>query len=250
MASPFTPRTLSFLRSLARNNDREWFRARKGQYEQFVRAPLIALLSALARDFRRVAPELVADPKVSLFRIYRDTRFSDDKRPLKTHVAAHFPPRGAAKGTGAGLYVEIAPRWVWMGGGIYSPASADLRAIREHISETHPRLHRIATARPFTQVFGELAGDCLTRLPRGYAAGHPAASYLRHKQFLGARELPADFAVSPQFYPELLRTFQAAMPLVRFLNAALERRPAGPLLVDATSRRTSATAERDMLAWR
>jgi uncharacterized protein (TIGR02453 family) len=249
VASPFTARTLSFLRSLSRNNDRDWFRARKTQYEQVVRAPMVELLARLARDFRRVAPELVSDPKVSLYRIYRDTRFSEDKRPLKTHVAAHFPPRGAARGTGAGLYVEIAPRWVWIGGGMYMPDPAELRVIREHISDTHPRLHRIATARPFTQVFGELAGDRLTRLPRGYAPEHPAATYLRYKQFLAARELPPEFAVSDGFYPELLRTFRAAMPLVRFLNAALERRPAGPLLVDDAPRRTGATG-RDLTAWR
>jgi len=90
---PFTPKTLAFLRALKRNNDREWFKARKDDYEQHVREPMIMLLARLADDFRRFAPELVADPKVSLYRIYRDTRFSADKTPLKTNVAAHFPNR-------------------------------------------------------------------------------------------------------------------------------------------------------------
>ena len=109
MPSPFTPKTLSFLRSLKRNNDREWFRARKDDYEQHVRTPMVALLQQLARDLPGFAPDLVSDPRVCLFRIYRDTRFSNDKRPLKTNVAAHFPSRKFPKREGAGLYVEVAP---------------------------------------------------------------------------------------------------------------------------------------------
>ena len=109
MKSPFTQKTLSFLRSLKRNNDREWFRLRKPQYEQHVRGPMIAALERLAVDLKSFAPELVCDPRVSLYRIYRDTRFSADKTPLKTHVAAHFPLRGMARGEGAGLYFHVAP---------------------------------------------------------------------------------------------------------------------------------------------
>ena len=134
VTSPFTAKTLSFLRALKRNNDREWFRARKAEYDQHVRGPMIVLLERLAVDLRRFAPELVSDPKVSMYRIYRDTRFSHDKTPLKTHVAAHFPTRGFPRGEGAGLYVEIAPGWVWMGGGMYMPTTSDLQAIREHIA--------------------------------------------------------------------------------------------------------------------
>lgn len=223
--SPFTRKTLSFLRALERNNDREWFRARKPDYEQHVRGPMVELLHRLAADFRSFAPELVADPKVSLYRIYRDTRFSEDKRPLKTHAAAHFPVRGLPKGQGAGLYLEVAPTWVWIGGGLYMPAAADLRAIREHIATTHPKLHQVVRTRAFKDTIGELTGDRLTRVPRGYLADHPAADYLKFKQFLAGREFPADFAISETFYPELLRTFRAVAPLVRFLNAPLLDRP-------------------------
>ena len=103
MVSPFTRKTLSFLRSLTRHNDREWFRSRKDQYETHVRGPMVQLLAQLADDFRTFAPELVSDPRVSLYRIYRDTRFSGDKRPLKTHIAAHFPARGFARNEDAGM---------------------------------------------------------------------------------------------------------------------------------------------------
>jgi uncharacterized protein (TIGR02453 family) len=227
--SPFTRKTLSFLRALKRNNDREWFRVRKEQYEQHVRGPMISLLARLADDFRAFAPELIADPKVSLYRIYRDTRFSDDKTPLKTHVAAHFPARGFPRNEGAGLYLEIAPDWVWIGGGLYMPSSSDLQVIREHIATTHPQLHRLVRRPAFARVIPQLDGERLTRVPRGYLKEHPAAHYLQYKQFLAGREFDADFAIGTTFYTEVIRTFKAVAPLVRFLNVPMRERSAWTL---------------------
>lgn len=230
----FTKKTLSFLRALKRHNDRDWFREHKDDYETHVRQPMIDVLERLARDMRAFAPEIVSDPKVSLFRIYRDTRFSDDKRPLKTHIGAHFPDRELGRGMGAGLYFEIAPDWVWIGGGFYMPEPADLQAVREHIAATHPRLHRIATSAIFRWTFGQLDGARLSRVPRGYLKDHPAAHYLQFKQFLAGREFEPAFAAGRTFYPELLRTFRAAAPLVRFLNTPLRARLTQmPLLADA-----------------
>lgn len=238
MTSPFTSKTLSFLRALRRNNDRDWFRARKPEYERHVRGPMIELIGRVGTDLRRFAPELVADPKVSLYRIYRDTRFSDDKTPLKTNAAAVFPPRGFPRHEGAGLYVEIAPGWVWIGGGLYMPPTPALQAVRERIASTHPHLHRIVGGKTFKQTVGELQGDRLSRIPRGYAKDHPAAHYLQFKQFLAFREFKPEFAVSPEFYPSLIQTFQAISPLIRFLNAAIrEGVTQTPLLLDAESRR-------------
>ena len=221
MTSPFTRKTLAFLRALERNNDRDWFRARKPDYEQHVRGPMIELLARLASDLPRFAPELTSDPRVSLYRIYRDTRFSEDKSPLKTHIGAHFPAKGFPRNEGAGLYVEVAPRWVWMGGGLYMPSTADLRCIREHIASNHAKLHRIVTTPAFRRAVGSLGGDQLTRVPRGYLTDHPAAQYLRFRQFLAGREFEADFATTARFYPELLKIFRAVAPLVRFLNKPL-----------------------------
>jgi uncharacterized protein (TIGR02453 family) len=226
MSSTFTPKTLAFLRALKRNNDREWFRGRKDDYERHVRAPMIQAIERLSVDMGKFAPELVADPKRSLYRIYRDTRFSSDKTPLKTNVAASFPPRGFARHEGAGLYFEVAPTWTWIGGGLYMPPSPALHAVRASIATSHPRLHRIATAPAFRNTVGTLQGERLTRVPVGYRKDHPAAHYLQFKQFLGFREFPAEFATSPEFYPELLRTFKALVPMLRFLNDAMrEGRP-------------------------
>jgi uncharacterized protein (TIGR02453 family) len=173
----------------------------------------------------------VADPKVSLFRPYRDTRFSADKTPIKTHVAARFPSRAFARSEGAGLYVHVGVDEVWAGGGIYMPSAADLTAIRARIASTHPRLHRIVMAPRFRTAVGELSGDRLTRVPRGYATDHPAAHYLQFKQFIGGAEWEPAFATRATFYRELCAVFQAVAPLVTFLNDALlaKTAPAEPL---------------------
>ena len=118
----FTRKTIAFLRALKRNNDREWFRARKANYEAHVRGPMLALVARLAEDFHAFAPELLAEPRASLYRVYRDTRFSADKTPLKTHAAAHFPDRRLRK-AGAGLYFEVAPPGFRRKGGHCAPAS-------------------------------------------------------------------------------------------------------------------------------
>jgi uncharacterized protein (TIGR02453 family) len=221
MSSPFTAKTLSFLRSLKRNNSREWFRAHRDQYDTYVHAPVVSVIERLATDFRRFAPELEASPKKCLYRIYRDTRFSEDKTPLKTSVAASFRCRGFDRHTSAGLYFEVSPGWVWIGGGFYAPETAHLVRIREHISNTHPELHRIASAAAFRKAVGTLDGERLTRVPRGFQKDHPAAEYLKHRNFLAGREFPPEFATRTEFYPTLVATFRALMPLVRFLNEPL-----------------------------
>ena len=220
-SNPFTRETVSFLRALKRNNDREWFRAREDQYEQRVRGPMIAVVEQLAEDFRTVAPELIASPKYSLFRIYRDTRFSDNKKPLKTHAAAVFRHKALPKPQGAGLYFEIAPDWVWVGGGMWRPEPPELVRLREHIAGTWPDFRKVIGAPSFRRHLGALEGDTMTRVPRGYPSDHPAAAYLKHRQFYAGAEFPASLAYAREFYPTLLATFKALMPLVRFLNEPL-----------------------------
>src|SRR5262249_25859741 len=157
-----------FLRALKRNNNRDWFKARKAQYDGLLRGPMVELIERLAADFRAFAPDLVASPKISLYRIYRDTRFSDDKRPLKTHIAAVFPCRGLPKHQGAGLYLEVATGWVWIGGGMYAPETAQLQSVREHIFRNVKQLRTIVEAPSFRQVVGSLGGEQLQRVPRGF----------------------------------------------------------------------------------
>jgi uncharacterized protein (TIGR02453 family) len=222
----FTPRALTFLRGLKRNNDRTWFAARKDQYERDVRAPMTALVERLAVDLRRVAPDLVASPKVSLYRIYRDTRFSDDKSPFKTQVGAVFPHRDLPRHQGAGLYLEIGPAGTMIAGGIYMPQSPELQALREHLGASHARLRSLVESPAFKRHAGPVTGDSLRRVPRGFPPDHPAAEYLKRRQFLFGRNYPAAFATDKKFYREVVTLFELMAPAVNFLNEPLVARAA------------------------
>src|SRR5262245_61887619 len=164
----FGPEALTFLRALKRNNRREWFQPRKEDYERFVRAPMIAIVHRLAGDMRAFAPEVVVDPKRAVFRIYRDTRFSSDKTPYKTHIAASFPWRGVERHEGAGLYFHVSPTEVWIGGGLYAPETAQLQAVREHLASNLRRLKSIVASVSFKRTVGEVEGEKLQRVPRGF----------------------------------------------------------------------------------
>jgi len=219
----FPTEGLQFLRSLKRNNRREWFNERKQTYEECVREPMHAIVEAIAPELDRFAPDIIASPKVSLFRIYRDTRFSKDKSPYKTHVAASFPPKGMAKHQGAGLYFHIAPTEFLIGGGLYSPDPKDVPVVRGHIAEHFRQFQSIISAPRFRKMFGEISGAQLMRVPQGYAKDHPAAHYLRFKQFLATRTLPVTAATTGSFGTTVLETFRTLYPLIRFLNEPIHK---------------------------
>ena len=217
----FTPATLKFLRALKRNNRRDWFNAHSDDYEAHVREPMTVIIERLGVDFRAFAPELVASPRVSLYRIYRDTRFSENKAPYKTHVAAVFPTRSLAKHEGAGLYFHISPEEVWIGGGMYAPQMPQLLAVRGHIATNVKRLRTIVESPAFRRQVGHLEGERLQRVPRGFPKDHEAAEFLKFRQFLAGREFPTALATSPGFYRTLITVFRRVAPLARFLNEPL-----------------------------
>jgi uncharacterized protein (TIGR02453 family) len=219
----FPSEGLKFLRSLKRNNNREWFQEHKGIYEQHLKRPMTELISALAKDFQEFAPEMIASPKVSAYRIYRDTRFSSDKSPYKTHVAAVFPRTGLGKHEGAGFYLHIDPSELLIAGGLYMPLPEDLNAVRQAIAADFRTFSKIIGARDFRKLFGAVQGERLSRVPRAFPPDHPAAEYLKCKQYLAARTLPATDAVSPSFYSLVRDTFRTMTPFIRFLNAPIVR---------------------------
>jgi len=191
------------------------------------------LVQALASEFAAFAPEIAASPKVSLYRIHRDTRFSKDKSPYKTHAAAVFPHRALEKNQGAGFYLHIAPTEFLIGGGMYSPSPEDLAAVRHHIGIHHKRLTAILKVPRFRRIFGALSGEQLVRVPRGFPPDHAAAELLRHKQFLAFRTLPSQTAATAQFGAIVLESFRTLHPLLQFLNEPIVK------MQDAKSRRAA-----------
>jgi uncharacterized protein (TIGR02453 family) len=216
MLPVFPKEGLQFLRSLKRNNNRAWFNARKALYERAVKRPMEDFAAALAEDFARFAPEVQV--KGSVFRIYRDTRFSKDKSPYKTHAAASFRPSAFGRHEGAGFYFHIAPDEVWIGGGLYMPLPEDLRAVRSHIAENHEAFADIISNRRFKRLFGSVTGESLSRVPRGFPSNHPVAEFLMLKQYLAGRDVAPDAAVKPDFYKLLVETFETMAPFIRFIN--------------------------------
>src|SRR5262244_2149259 len=173
--SGFPKEGLRFLRELKRNNNREWFQEHKRIYEESLKRPMAELIATVAADFQKFAPEMVSSPKSSAYRIYRDTRFSKDKSPYKTHIAAVFPRAGLGKHEGAGFYLHISTSELLLGGGLYMPSPEDLNAVRQEIADDAESFMRIVDSRPFRKLFGSVDGERLSRVPRGFAAGHPAA---------------------------------------------------------------------------
>ena len=220
----FPPEALQFFRGLARHNNREWFQPRKMLFEEKVKQPMRALVEALNGELRKFAPAYVSDPDKAVYRIYRDTRFSKDKTPYKSHIAASFDRRGGNGHGDAGYYVAISQKEAAIGGGIYMPDPAALLAIRNHIAEHHAELRRLLKARAVKELLGEMQGERLSRVPKGFCSEHPSADLLRFKQFFLYVELPPELATTPEFFGEIVKRFRAMRPFLDFLSAPLGTR--------------------------
>lgn len=225
----FGPGALTFLRSLARNNRREWFEANRGRYETEVKRPLQILVEEIDARLGELAPEMVGNPKRSIFRIHRDVRFSKDKSPYKTNAAAWFYHRdaGHAVGTqavhgGAGFYFQIAPRECIVAGGIWMPPGEALKELRQAIADDPDALRSILRKPAFRRAFGTLSDEAvLKRTPRAFDPEHPAADLLRYKSFTVSREIPETDILSPRLPDMVARQYATMLPLVRWLNRVL-----------------------------
>ena len=225
----FTPAAIRFLSSLERNNTREWFQAHRDAYERDVREPLAAFVEEMDVRFAALAPEIVGDPKRSLFRIHRDVRFSSDKSPYKTNAACWFYHGDAGRGVGsttphggAGFYFHLEPGGSMIGGGIWMPPRPTLARIREQLDEDHRALARLLADAALKRRLGGLDESAmLTRMPRGYAVDHPAAALLRHQSFTVGRALSDAELFSPRLADVLARDYARLVPFVRWFNNAL-----------------------------
>lgn len=218
----FPPECVTFLRKLKKNNNREWFNVHKSEYEDFVKLPMQSFIASMKQSFLKIAPEIDADPKHSMFRIYRDTRFSKNKLPYKTHVAAVFHPKGRWQGS-AGFYVHIEPGAVYAGGGIYMPDSNQLKLIRKSIDERSDEFLSIVESGTFKKKFKSLEGEKLQRAPLGFPVDHPMIEWLKYKSFFTGVELKEQECYSPEFVDRITKIYRDLLSLIRFLNEALKK---------------------------
>jgi uncharacterized protein (TIGR02453 family) len=218
----FPKEGLQFLKKLKRNNKRTWFESHKHEYEEYLKLPMQSFIFSLQPHFQSFAPEFDLSPKRSIFRIYRDIRFSNDKTPYKTHIAAHFVLRGKEKGfVGSGYYFHIEPGEVFIGGGIYMPGSDQLKGIRRAIVQHSDEFLSILNDRRFKKQFGKLEGNRLQRVPKGYDETHLLADWLKLKQFFVGKSLAESSCYKTSLVETIAAVCKDAAPLVRFLNRAV-----------------------------
>ena len=234
----FTPRAFTFLRGLTRNNAKPWFEDHRIAYENEIKAPLLSLIEEMDARLAEIAPEMIGDRRRSMFRIHRDVRFSNDKRPYKTNAACWFFHRDALRARaaetagstahgGAGFYFQLAPRDCWIGGGMWMPPRAALNKIREALVDDVDTFVEIVDAPAFKRRFGELSTDAkLTRIPRGYDAGGAADELLKLQSFTAGRQIDDAEALGSALVDRLVEDYRALVPLVRWINGALGLKPA------------------------
>jgi uncharacterized protein (TIGR02453 family) len=215
----FTPDLFAFLVELEAHNDRTWFQANKDRYEAQARDPMLRFIAALGEPLQAISKHFDADPRPqggSMFRIYRDTRFSKDKTPYKTHVAAQFRHRACSEGVhGPGFYLHLEPGGCFAGGGLWHPEPESLRQIRDHLV-SHTKAWKTLRDSGL-----EIEGECLKRVPQGFSPEHPFAEDLKLKDFYTSTALTDRQVCSGDFLERVAGAFQVAAPLVAFLSKAM-----------------------------
>jgi uncharacterized protein (TIGR02453 family) len=217
----FREEALRFLRSLRRNNRRDWFDPRKPQFERELKAPMLALIETINHAMAEFAPEHLRPPQKCMMRIYRDIRFSPDKRPYKSHVSAWWARQGLEKTSGAGYYMHIAPDEVIIAAGVYMPEREQLRAIRDYLLVHHEEVRALWHDRRLRRVMSGMNCLPLTRAPKGFPAEHPAMDLLLCRQWGVEATLTPEIALETKFAEEIIRRFRLAAPLVDALNTPL-----------------------------
>lgn len=223
MPRHFSRATFTFLKDLADNNDRDWFQANKTRYEDVVRDPALRFITDFGPRLKSISRHFRADPRPvggSLFRIYRDTRFSKDKSPYKTYTGIQFRHDSGKDAHAPGFYLHLEPKSVFVGVGTWHPDSPSLKKIREHIVEDPAGWGR-AKGKRFSSHF-TLAGDSLKRPPKGFDPEHRLIEDLKRKDFIGVCQLSQNRVLQAEFLDEFEEIAKAGVPLIRFLCRALD----------------------------
>jgi uncharacterized protein (TIGR02453 family) len=214
----------AFFRELKQNNERSWFEANKQRFKDSVQFPMSHFIEAMAPRLAKISKNFRADPRTnggSMFRIYRDVRFSKDKRPYKEHAACHFRHLSAKDVHAPGYYMHFADDEIFVGGGMYMPEPPALANIRDAIVKSPAKWKGVVADRTLVKTFGAISSeDTLTRPPRGYNPDHPFIEDIKKKSFFVGRDFPRQTAQSPKLLDEVAETFRAATPLMKFLCSA------------------------------
>jgi uncharacterized protein (TIGR02453 family) len=222
-AAHFSPRLFAFLRELKRHNDRDWFAAHKERYERDVREPMLRFIADAAEPLGRISRAISADPRPSggsLFPIHRDTRFSKDKSPYKTHAAAHFRHRAAKDVHAPGYYLHLEPGRVLAGVGLWRPDPPTLLAIRAALVRQPDAWKKAIGGKAFRAAC-RMDGESAARVPRGFPADHPLAEDLKRKDFTALADFTEREAASPAFLKRYVEFCRATAALNAFLAEAL-----------------------------
>ena len=223
-ASPyFTAATFKFLRDLANNNNREWFADNKERFEEKLREPALTFIRDFESYLHKVSPHFRADARKSggsMFRIYRDVRFSKDKSPYKTHTGIQFRHELGKDAHCPGFYLHLQPGELFAGVGIWRPDTATTNQIRGALLADPERWKR-ATSGRFSRTF-ELAGEQLKRAPRGIDPEHPLVDDLKRKDFIGVGRLTEKSVTSPDFIKQFATLCRVGGPMIGFLCDALD----------------------------
>lgn len=214
---------LHFLNDLSKNNKRDWFEANKSRYETELLEPSLAFITAMEGPLQKISPHFRAVSKKSggsLMRIYRDVRFSKDKRPYKTNVGIHFRHERGKDVHAPGFYFHIDPDEVFVGAGIWHPESKSLGKIRKAIHKDPTGWKKAQAGKAFRDRF-ELTGESLVRPPKGYDAEHPLIDDLKRKDHIGLHRLDHDALFEPDLVKQTTATFRAAKPYMSFLCQAI-----------------------------
>ncbi len=228
MAAPFSGFPKDFFRffdELAAHNEKPWFEANKQRYRDVVVGSSSAFIEAMAPRLAKISKHVIADPRPnggSMFRIYRDVRFSKDKRPYKDHAGIHFRHRDGKTAHAPGYYVHLSPSEVFFGGGVWMAEPDALQKIRRAIATKSAAWNRAVGSPQFTKLFGEVQGEALQRPPKGFEADHPLIDMITKKSFFAMQQASVKQAQAKDFAERAEAAFVACRPLLKFLCDAVD----------------------------
>jgi uncharacterized protein (TIGR02453 family) len=221
--------SIDFLKDLSENNNREWFNTHKDRYTE-AHNNIIAFADSLIAEMNKHDHIETASGRKSLFRIYKDVRFSKDKTPYNGHWSGAF--KRATKKLRGGYYFRIEPGNSRVVGGFFGPLPDDMKRIRQDIDANYEDWRNMLAGKTLTDTFGKLRGEKVGSAPRGYAKDHPAIDLLRHKQFIFRREFTDEEVCTPDFLYKVNEAFIKMRPFLNYMSEVLTTDVNGISVVD------------------